>query len=126
MGLDIRHVVPCLRTPELEPLDYFTVDEVIKNEQFFNRYKNLLIKIDGEDNPVIFFKELGYQRSGMNKEFYQVFENDKLYFTRKEVLKAYEYLEGNSNYSINELQNNFQLNFIERFVEGESIFFASW
>jgi hypothetical protein len=126
MGLDIRHVIPCLRRPESEPLDYFTSDEVMENEQFFNRYKNLLIKIDGEENPVIFFRELGYQRKGMSRKFYQVFENDKLYFSIKDILKAYEYLEGDSNYSINVLQTNFQLNFIKGFIEGESIFFASW
>jgi hypothetical protein len=62
----------------------------------------------------------------MSSRFYKDFQNDKPYFDLHTVKKAYQYLEADHISSLEELQWNFQKNFIENFVEGESIFFASW
>jgi hypothetical protein len=126
MGLDIRHVVPSQKTPELEKLDYFTFNEIKINHEFFKKFQHLFIQIEGEELPVIFFRELGYQRGGMNRKFCHDFENDKLYFEKHYVEKAYNYIQGNSNFTLEELQVNFQKKFIENFIEGETVFFASW
>jgi hypothetical protein len=126
MGLDIRHVVPSRKTPEIENLDYFTINEIKVNHQFFKKFQHLFIQTEGEELPVIFFKEIGYQRGCMNRRFYRDFENDKLYFERHFAEKAYHYIEANSNFTVQELQNNFQKHFVESFIEGESIFFSSW
>ena len=54
------------------------------------------------------------------------FRNDGFYFDLPSIKKAYQYLEGDHINSLKELQENFQKNFIDNFIEGESIFFVSW
>jgi hypothetical protein len=125
MGLDIRHVKPCFKE-EAEVLDYFVSEEISANNQFFQKYLHLLTKAENEDFFVIYFKEVGYQRKGMNKKFISEFENEKLYFSKDDVIKAYHFIEPNSNYSLQELQDYFKDHFIENFIEGESVFFISW
>jgi hypothetical protein len=75
---------------------------------------------------VIYFKELGFQRKGMNSKFYKDFENGKPYLDIETVKIACKYLQADHISSLEELQQNFQKNFIDSFVEGESIFYASW
>jgi hypothetical protein len=73
--------------------------------------------------PVIYWREIGYQRKGMERAFYEAFENCKLYFRKEDVLKAYTYL--SADYSQHYV-TTFKEDFIDNFIEGESIFFASW
>ena len=75
---------------------------------------------------ILYFRTKGYQRKGMDRKFYRDFENDKFYYDKATVLKAYDYLQGDRIHSLVELQLNFKKNFIDSFVEGESIFFAGW
>jgi len=86
--------------------------------------------ISYETNPkvlkVLFHTDKGYQRKGMNNKFYEDFINDKLYFDKASVLKAYDYLEPRAGDSKEELQKSFKAQFIDNFIEGESIFLASW
>ncbi len=126
MGLDIRHVKPCTRDEASEVLDYFVFEEINANQAFFQKFLHLLTEIEGEEAPVLFFSELGYQRKGMRRRFFEVFENDKLYFDKQDVMKAYEFVEGDSNYALEEVQFNFRKHFVENFIEGESVVFASW
>jgi len=74
---------------------------------------------------VLFYSEKGHQRKGMNSKFYNDFANNKLYFDKASVVKAYSYIDltrgGNK-----ELQQYFTENFIDNFIEGESIFLCSW
>lgn len=67
--------------------------------------------------PVIYWTEIGYQRKGMQTEFYEAFENCKAYFRKEDVLRAATYLIG---------KRSFQENFIDNFVEGDSLFIPSW
>jgi hypothetical protein len=62
----------------------------------------------------------------MSGKFYSDFQNDGIYYDLQSVKKAYHYLEGDHISSKQELQINFQKNFIDNFVEGESIFLISW
>lgn len=73
--------------------------------------------------PVIYWKEIAYQRKGMEQAFYEAFENCKLYFRKEDVLRASTYLSplGSKYYT-----GSFEKEFIDNFIEGESIFFASW
>jgi len=75
---------------------------------------------------VLFYSEKGYQRKGMNAKFYDDFVNDKLYFDKDSVVKAYSYLDPTWGDSKTELQQHFKENFINNFIEGESIFLISW
>lgn len=126
MGLDLYHVVPCPKTTEA--VDYFTVAELGSSPGFIERHHALLTAVDEEEATTqgIYFKERGYQRKGMNRAFYQDFQNDKPYFDLASVKKAYAYLKADHLSTLEELQQNFRQNFIENFVEGESVFFAGW
>ena len=128
MGLDLRHVVPSPKTNKVEALDFFTLEELSACTGYIERHRQLLTQIDDELGKVevMYYVEKGYQRKGMNPKFYEDFQNDKLYFDLKSVHKALEYLQGTALNPLEELQTNFQKNFIDNFVEGESIFYASW
>lgn len=73
----------------------------------------------------MYSREIGYQRKGMNLAFYEDFQNCKLYFRKEDVLRASTYLSVNDQQRPN-LVNEFKEAFIDNFIEGESIFLASW
>jgi hypothetical protein len=75
---------------------------------------------------VIYFKEIGYQRKGMSSKLFKDFENEKPYLDLDTVKKVCKYLQADHISSLEELQQNFQKNFIDNFIEGESVFYASW
>ncbi|NLR58236.1 hypothetical protein HGH93_09015 [Chitinophaga polysaccharea] len=72
---------------------------------------------------VIYFEEVGYQRKGMNMPFYSEFVNCKPYFYKADVLKAASYLDIDHR---PEVTMYFPTEFIDNFIEGKSVFFASW
>jgi hypothetical protein len=129
MGLDLSHFVPTENASDDKVLDYFTVDELNVFQGYVERHNQFIIEKDfdelGKDN-VMYFESKGYQRKGMSGKFYSDFGNDKLYFDLQSVIKAYQYLEADHISKLAELQDNFQKNFIDNFVEGESIFHISW
>ena len=129
MGLDLSHVIPTLKASESELLDYFSIEELSLYPEYLQRHRHLLSEKDyGElgRTQVIHVREIGYQRKGMKNKFYQDFQNNRLYLDLLSVKKAYQYLEGGHIYTLKELQINFQKNFIENFIEGESIFWPNW
>ncbi|MCU0354688.1 MAG: hypothetical protein MUD08_13270 [Cytophagales bacterium] len=75
---------------------------------------------------VIFFQQVGYQRKGMNPKFYEDFGNRNLYLHKADVIKASCYLNTASTNHAEELTTHFKANFIDNFVEDESIFFGDW
>jgi len=123
MGLDLSHYIPAL-----DGVDYFTVDELKLNPEFIKQFCHLfqVMKFDDQAFEVLYITEIGYQRKGMNKRFYEEFENDQLYFSISDVRKAKAYIEGMSESDTNNLLKSFQQNFIDNFTEGESIFIVSW
>lgn len=129
MGLDIRHFAPIENISGDKVPDYFTVEELSIFQGFVERHNQLIVEKDFDEfvtGNVIYFESKGYQRKGMSDKFYSDFGNDKLYFDLQSVIKAYQYLEADHISTLVELQNNFQENFIDNFVEGESIFHISW
>jgi len=73
--------------------------------------------------PVIYYQEAGYQRKGMKTRFYNDFGNYQLYFSKDDVINAERYLDTDFRPDVAE---HFKISFIDNFVEGESVFFASW
>jgi hypothetical protein len=128
MGLDVSHVVPSLDTSKDGLLEYFTIEELSAFPDYIERHNHLIVEKEEDEGKVsvIYFKELGFQRKGMNSKFYKDFENGKPYLDIETVKKACKYLQADHLSSLKELQQNFQKNFIDSFVEGESIFYASW
>jgi len=129
MGLDLSHFIPIENSSGEKVLDYITVDELSVFQGYVERHNKLIIEKDFDEfdkENVIFFESKGHQRKGMSSKFYSDFENDKLYFDLQSVIKAYQYLEADHISTLVELQDNFQKNFIDNFVEGESIFHISW
>lgn len=122
MGLDLWHVVP---TPNETSL-YFSLDELSENNEFVARYKDWFKTIENEDELsgseiVLYFNEKAYQRKGMVTKFFDAFDNCLPYFEKRLVEKASFYLDPNSPWG-----SDFKENFLDNFVEGESVFFASW
>ncbi len=127
MGLDICHVKPTLKTND--NLQYFTLDEFKDFPEFLENHKHLIATIDNEDGSethVIYYTDKGYQRKQVADNFTDIFDNEKLYFDIATVKDAKRFLKARPEDEQDELENAFQLNFIENFVEGESIFFISW
>lgn len=75
---------------------------------------------------VLYHTDAGYQRSGMNSQFFKHFTNDTLYFRKEDVISALRYIYDDDPSYYKELVDNFQHNFIDNFIEGDSIFFISW
>ncbi len=130
MGLDISHYRPVVKSDDFQ--DYFTKDELGANPEYLKNFEHLLTvhKIDPEFDSflVIYLEEIGYVRKQMNANFCKIFENGRLYFTVEDVINASTFLEAKQGGSMNdqELQEYFSTNFIDNFIEGESIFCASW
>ena len=128
MGLDISHFFPSAKASDVGDLEYFTVEELSECAGYIERHKHLLV--EGEDDlgktEIMYVVGKGYQHKGMNSNFFKDFQNGKPYFDLESVRKAYQYLQTDHISSLEELQQNFQKNFIDSFVEGESIFCASW
>lgn len=127
MGLDICHVKPSIKTNDT--LEYFTLDEFKDFPEFLEKHKHLITIIDNDDDSqtqVIYYTDKGYQRKQVTDNFIDIFENDKLYFDIDSVKKAKRFLKANTDKEQAELEKEFQLNFIDNFVEGESVFFISW
>lgn len=120
MGLDICHII--LEERNDNSIDYLCTDDFSNNLKFFEKHKNKIVDRDGE--KVIYYKDLGYIRKQAKQSFINEFENDKLYFTKSHVEKWFKYLKANKNQQ--KLEIYFRKNFLDNFIEGESIFFISY
>lgn len=128
MGLDIKTIR--LRKPykvEVSPDDCRILDE---NEvvQFKNAGLSdiMFTRIDtyGKKVNVIYYGEtVGYQRKGMNPQFYKDYDAGKLnYFVLyKATLEMYR-----DTYVEDWIKEHFQKNIIDTFVEGETVAIFSW
>ncbi len=126
MGLALNHFVPCLKDTN-EYLKSISVKKLNTTFVYTNKFKNLICLSEFDDNEkFIYFKSLGYQSGGINKQFYKEFTNDTIYFQLQDIEKAYKYLATDQLNRINNLQKNFKDNFINNFIEGKSIFHVSW
>lgn len=127
MGLDICHVTPAPK--ESFPMDYFTLEELQDYPEFIERHKHLINFIDYGDEKqmaVIYYEEKGHHRKRVKAEFISVFENNKLYFDIETVKKAKLFIEANPGERQKKLEEAFQADFIDNFVNGESVFFINW
>ena len=115
MGLDLLHVKPS--TTKVNDSDYLRTEEFDINQSFLKDYVQLIkiIKDEfGNEIQILYFVEKGYQRKGMKKEFFDVFQNDKLYFKISDVQNAKMYID--SSYDLDDnLFESFQQNFINNF-----------
>lgn len=78
---------------------------------------------------VVYYEEVGYQRKGLNPNFYSDYENDKIgYFVwSKEELERYkrEYCDEQSDY-YDHPKEAFQKNIIDKFQEGTDCVTFDW
>jgi hypothetical protein len=128
MGLDIWHLIPTKYGPDTNPLDFFLVNELEAPADFTQAHLDKIVTINSDEVPSsrLYYLEKGYQRKGMDKQFYKDFINDKIYYDLDSVLKAYHYLTKDHMDSLQNRQNNFKENFIDNFMVGQSMFFVSW
>jgi hypothetical protein len=132
MGLDLQHLKPIHQSKNEETLEYLSLHELSQSPDYLIRNVDYLVdkEFDVDDiKKVIYFHQVGYQRKGMKGSFYKDFKNDGLYFDYfdlESLHRAYSYLEADHISTLSELQQNFQKNFIDNFIVGESIFEISW
>ena len=123
MGLDLTHLVPITGVLDSDGYQIFTEQELIENQQYQTFLGSYFVDDDG--GKLLYYKELGFQRKGMNSKFYEDFQSN-YYFDLKTVQRAYEYLHGDHINSLKELQINFRKYFIDNFELGRSVFFVSY
>jgi len=122
MGLDINHVILSPKTKDT--IEYFTLDEFQSNTDFIEKHKHLITQNDFGDK-VLYYIIKGHHRKRVTENFINAFENNKLYFRLDDVKEAKLFLRANPGESQVDLENAFQKNFIDNFIEGESVFFIS-
>jgi hypothetical protein len=128
MGLDLSHIKPIKIIDEDKFYDYFTIEELSNFPYYIAKHLDFIVDKDFEEyeiEKVIYFEEIGYQRKSVNKNFHSDFV-DGIYLDLETVKKAFNYLEPKYKFELEDLQSNFQTNFIDNFEEGESIFWVSW
>jgi hypothetical protein len=126
--------------------DHREIDEQladIKNQipypiAYTGRYKELFTSATGQEfrswvaiyegwmpTAGILGEEIGSQRSGMSEAFYAEFENDRAYAELADYMKLLECVEANRPGAI-VVRENLRLNFLKRFIPGETFFTVSW
>ncbi|WP_316772336.1 hypothetical protein [Pedobacter frigiditerrae] len=129
MGLDLYHFTPVRKVDDKKFLEFIPLDELANSAEYISRNEKFIVDLNPDEHSIvrgIYFDEKGFQRKGMSASFYTDFENDGVYFDLVSVLKAYRYLVADHISTLTELRLNFQENFIDNFIEGESIFVVSW
>jgi len=121
MGLDICHCILVEQTDEL--LDFHLIEDFEHNPSFLDNHREKIVHQDG--NYSVYYKDIGYIRK-QAESFTPDFENDLLYFKKDDVIRFKKYLKANLPAEQSDLENYFQINFINNFIEGESIFFISY
>ncbi|MBT1705185.1 hypothetical protein [Chryseosolibacter indicus] len=118
MKNSIRNKEPLI----LKSIDYQLTKETAKEIYYYT----VSFETGSKKIQVLYWATKGYQRKGMNRNFYDDFENRKLYFDKASVLKASSYLKPTSDDGSHNLKTHFRGNFVDNFIEGESMFFGSW
>jgi hypothetical protein len=127
MGLDICHAIPSPKTDDTYV--YFTMDALKDNPEFILKYKEWFTDVDLDNGILVkalYVVDIFVQRKEVNATFSLIFENCKPYFDLASVVHASRFLEARSGRKQKELEDTFKANFIDNFVEGESIFYVSW
>ena len=121
MGLDIIH--GRILSNKLDPLDCWEVDEECPEikRKFGNFIHTIYFTYEGteEKTEVVFYEQIGYQRKGVYAEFYKHYPPDKCLVYKEQILHLY-------NYILPEYQENFKTEFLDKFVEGNTVVFISW
>lgn len=114
----------------LNPSDFFTEQRTYTHSSFLIKkeisYTGRFYSMNCIKKKVLYYTEAGYQRSGMSSKFFSDFTNDTLYFRKEDVIKALGYIRDDDPADYKDRIDNFEQNFIDNFVEGDSIFFISW
>jgi hypothetical protein len=113
--------------PDKEPAIMKIVDNLFAKDTLREvSYHSISFESAPKTIKVLFYSEKGHQRKGMSSNFYNDFANNKLYFDKESVVKAYSYLDPTGGGSKADLQQYFKGNFVDNFIEGESVFLVSW
>ncbi len=120
MGLDITLVK--IVDKEVNEYCWLIVSESPELLPLFShliRVKHFSYPDEEYDEEVFYYETISYQRKGVNGSFYQDFENDKCLVDKAEVEKMWQYV-------VEERKQNFKIEFVDRFINGETIVIVSW
>lgn len=128
MGLDIKVIRLCKTdSGEVDPDDYRILeeDEVMqfKNAGLSDKVFTRMEIFDKQVSVIYYGETIGYQRKGMNSQFYKDYDAGKLnYFVLdKATLEMYR-----DTYVEDGMKEHFQENIIDPFIEGETVAIFSW
>lgn len=115
MGLDINLIR--IVNHRTDDLSFLPEDENPELENQFGHLKTYR-KVDygqGEETITGYYYEgLGYQRKGVKREFYKRYKPDEFLFTKAELLELKTYVD-------KEYLRSFETDFIDKFIEGDTI-----
>lgn len=122
MGLDICHCI--LVEKNKNSVDHHTVEDFENNIEFLDHHREKIISEDSSE--IIYYKDIGYIRKQVHEDFLKEYQNNKLYFSKTDVINFKKYLKADNPENQASLEKYFQENFIDNFQENESIFFISY
>lgn len=128
MGLDIKAIRLCKTDPgEVDPDDYRILeeDEVMqfKNAGLSDKVFTRMETFDKQVSVVYYGETIGYQRKGMNEQFYKDYDAGKLNYFVLDKATLEMYME---TYVVDGMKEHFQENIIDQFIEGETVAIFSW
>ncbi|AUC15548.1 hypothetical protein BTO06_10515 [Tenacibaculum sp. SZ-18] len=97
--------------------DKFTVDRKLQIPYKSISYEGELMK------EVAYFKEIGYQRKGMDSTFYNFYENESFYCQLENFQKLLDFNHPNNHMY---QEGNIQKHFLNSYIKGKSILHIDW
>ncbi len=120
MGLDI--ILVKIIEEEVREHNHLEVADSPELLPLFSKYirsKHFKFGDEEYDENVFFYEEISYQRKGVQREFYDAFQNEKCLTEIAEVERLFDFVE-------KENQTQFKVDFIDKFVNGETVVIVSW
>ncbi len=117
MGLDIS----LIRIVN-EPVDEFCWLSTDDNPELLPEYQSFQCERQYEDGITesgFWYEELSYQRKGMDKSFYKVYEPDEFIFSKEDLLKM-------SRHVLPEYKHSFKLDFMDKLEEGANFIMTGY
>lgn len=120
MGLDI-----CLARIEdnvKNQHNWLLASDCPELEEKFCRFKKRRMFESGKEDDcayIYFYSEISYQSKGVKNEFYEIVRDDKCIVTKEEVERLLPFIDDHN-------REEFEHNFVDKFIEGETIVFIAW
>lgn len=120
MGLDIT--LAKIESSEIKDNCWLLVSECPELKEMFSSFavqKHFQYTDESYIEEVYYYSEISYQRKGVTRDFYKNLENDKCLVTREELEQVWAFV-------AIEMKESLQVNFMDKFVPGQTFVIISW